>query len=164
MLELADKELSMVTYAEYEGVPVAADFYVMGFDLAENIENYLQIDILGYLYWNMTMNNIQYLSYCEGRFIIEKSMIDENNFSSKLSTVFESKADLNSIIIISKEAYNQIHGTTVIVSSNAENEANRLCGSIKLNLQNWRKIRRLLKILPRLMVQLWLMKKVFVTE
>jgi len=128
LLEIASDELAMIIYwRNEEGNPFPV-FEIFGFSRIEQYEDCARFEIFGYLQWRLLDKKKTVLTYKQGGYIVcKETEVNYVYIEQCLKNLFGSIADVKHIESIIENAWQQSHGTTLIVSSSALEEVSRLC-------------------------------------
>lgn len=128
LLEIANDKFALIVYwktIEDNPFPV---FEVVGFAKVEDYHQCVQFQILGYLHWRLLDGEKSMLNYRQGRYIVVKEdEFDDKYLRQCLHNIFCGNEEPDKIHNIINEALKQLHGTTLIITSDAKNEVLRLC-------------------------------------
>lgn len=128
LLEIANDKFALIVHwktIEENPFPV---FEVVGFAKVEDYHQCVQFQILGYLHWRLLDGEKPMLNYRQGRYIVVKEdEFDDKYLRQCLHNIFGGNEEPDKIHNIINEALKQLHGTTLIITSDAKNEVLRLC-------------------------------------
>lgn len=108
----------------------AEDDLICGFGRIKKNLDIQSIEFLGYAKWRLLYRDKEILRYHNGEIILPKNNFDKKNCIEILEQFFQNskrKKDFTYLSSIIEEATKQRHGTMILISDEAKQEANRLC-------------------------------------
>lgn len=128
LLEIANNEMALIVRWKTREGDVFPVYEVLGFAKRKDYQQCIQFLILGYLHWRLIDEEKTILNYCKGRYIVNKEEeFDDKYLRQSLHRIFGNNAESDKIVKIVKEAWGQLHGTTLIITNDVQNEVLRLC-------------------------------------
>lgn len=128
LLEVANDNFALIIHwRTVEGSPFTV-FEAVGFSKGEDYQKCAQFQILGYLQWKLLDGEKTVLNYRQGCYVVVKEDdFDDRHLRQCLSTIFGGNTESDRILNIVNKSLNQLHGTTLIITSEAQEEVSRLC-------------------------------------
>ena len=128
LLEVANDKFALIINWRTEEENLLPIFEAVGFANEEDYQQCVQFQILGYLQWKLLDGEKTILNYRQGRYVVVKEdSFDDRYLRQCLNTIFGGNAESDRILNIVNKSLNQLHGTTLIITSEAQEEVSRLC-------------------------------------
>ena len=126
LLEIAGDKLDVVLRWYTPPGQVFSVFEIVGFSEVGRYEKCPRFQINGYLSWTLFDGEKELLNFSQGRYVVKRAdKFDREKLACCLRKVFEE--DCDRLVEVVDEAWNQTHGTLLIISDEIEAETQRLC-------------------------------------
>ena len=127
LLEIAGDKLVAVLRWHTPPEQISPLFEIVGFSEVGQYRKCPQFRINGYLNWTLFDGEKELLNFSQGRYVVKRAdKFDRKKVLCCLSKVFAMGCD--SLVEVVDKAWNQTHGTLLIISDEIEAETQRLCG------------------------------------
>jgi hypothetical protein len=121
LLETTDRDFALLAHAD--------GIYGFGRVDTELVTDVFEIEITGHAQWELRNSNTTLIRVTYGDVSLPHPMFQRDAVEESLNRVFGGSADLYVLLGLISAATNARHGTTLVISSGAEAESERLAGS-----------------------------------